>query len=208
MQPSNAGHRGKTNWLWLIKWKRNSKIKSAKSRTAAACGALERIFKTMTKFIFIFFVCFVCQCCNQPTQDKKNFQKSLIITPFNLSIVTYNHATQLLEGRFKFNINENKLEIHQFSVYLNKYDTILFSRVLKSDSILERISNLNLDTLRDLYYNKTVLPTSGNEMEIEYNKQGTVKKIYLHSYYNTQIGIIISLANGLIPNEYKIKYNN
>ena len=162
----------------------------------------------MTKFIFIFFVCFVCQCCNQPTQDKKNFQKSLIITPFNLSIVTYNHATQLLEGRFKFNINENKLEIHQFSVYLNKYDTILFSRVLKSDSILERISNLNLDTLRDLYYNKTVLPTSGNEMEIEYNKQGTVKKIYLHSYYNTQIGIIISLANGLIPNEYKIKYNN
>jgi hypothetical protein len=40
MQPSNAGHRGKTNLLWLIKWKRNSKIKSAKSRTAAACGAL------------------------------------------------------------------------------------------------------------------------------------------------------------------------
>ena len=35
-----AGPGGKTNWLWLLKWKRNSNIKPAKARTAAASGAL------------------------------------------------------------------------------------------------------------------------------------------------------------------------
>jgi hypothetical protein len=30
--------------LWLIKWKQKAKIKSAKTRTAAACGALAGIF--------------------------------------------------------------------------------------------------------------------------------------------------------------------
>jgi hypothetical protein len=31
--------------LWLIKLKQRAKIKSAKTRTAAACGALAFIFK-------------------------------------------------------------------------------------------------------------------------------------------------------------------
>ena len=132
--------------------------------------------------------------------------KLLIIKPFTLSVTTYNHATQLFEGRFKSIITENKLEIHNFSVNFGGYDTILFSKVLKADSILEYISNFNLDTLRDFYYNEQVFPTSGNEMEFEYSKQGKVKNIYLHSYYNAQIGIIISLANELIPNKYKINY--
>jgi hypothetical protein len=43
LQPSNAGHRGKTNWLWLLKWKRNSNIKPANARTAAASDALATI---------------------------------------------------------------------------------------------------------------------------------------------------------------------
>jgi hypothetical protein len=43
LQPSNAGYGGKTTWLWLLKWKRNSNIKSAKARTAAASGALATI---------------------------------------------------------------------------------------------------------------------------------------------------------------------
>ncbi len=47
MQPINVGHRGKTNWLWLLIWKRKSNIKSAKARTTAACGALGLMFKTI-----------------------------------------------------------------------------------------------------------------------------------------------------------------
>jgi len=43
MQPSNAGHGGKENWLWLLKWKRNSNIKSSKTRTAAASETSEAI---------------------------------------------------------------------------------------------------------------------------------------------------------------------
>jgi hypothetical protein len=34
--------------LWLIKWKQKAKIKFAKTRTAAACGALGAIIKLKT----------------------------------------------------------------------------------------------------------------------------------------------------------------
>ena len=40
---SNAGHGGKTTWLCLLKWKRNSNIKPAKARTAAASKALNEM---------------------------------------------------------------------------------------------------------------------------------------------------------------------
>ena len=55
LQPSNAGYSGKTNWLWLLKWKRNSNIKSANARTAAASGALAASGRTvLTGNIFAY----------------------------------------------------------------------------------------------------------------------------------------------------------
>ena len=45
------------NWLWLLKWKRNSNIRSAKTRTAAASGALA----VSTSVKIMFFESFVIE---------------------------------------------------------------------------------------------------------------------------------------------------
>jgi len=42
--------------LWLIKWKQIAKIKSAKTRTAAACGALAAINNIMRKLFSVIFI--------------------------------------------------------------------------------------------------------------------------------------------------------
>ena len=162
----------------------------------------------MRHLLYIFLLlCFGCSSKQVENSNNRESQRSIIVDSFSLSIMTYNHATELFEGNMKWIITENKLEIHNFSYLFGGSDTTLFLKSLLPNLTLKKISTFKFDTLQEFYINENVMLTSGDELKIEIKKHDKAKIIYLHSYYkNEQIKLLISLANELIPKQYQIEY--
>ncbi len=116
----------------------------------------------------------------------------------------------LFEGESKYILTEKKLQISKIPSFIidsyNKEEILLQTNIKPSESLL-KISKINIDTLREFYDNEHVMITSGNEMYVELQKEGKIKKVHLHCYYNEQIGYLVSLLNDLIPKKYKIMYD-
>lgn len=123
---------------------------------------------------------------------------------FSLLISTSNHAELLFNGTMIYNLTNNTLTIHRETMFSDK-DTILFSKKLDTNSI-EQIRNIQLDSLKDHYFNYCIMPTSGNEYFISTTIDTVTKNISLHHFYNKQIKRLINELNKNIPDNFKIDY--
>jgi hypothetical protein len=84
-------------------------------------------------------------------------------------------------------------------------DSILFKTNLEQTLTLEKLSNINLDSLHDNYRNPCV--EDGLQLTVELRKDGKNKAIHLSNYYQEDIGLAIELINSLTPSKYKIWYD-
>jgi len=156
-------------------------------------------------FIILTFV-FFATSCGQSKRIKNEDKQRLVVEPFTLTVIAYNHAERLLKGESKYILTENKLEIVNIAAIGGK-ENVLISKDLTTNRTLIQLSTMKIDTLKDFYNNSQIMSTSGDEINLEFRSMGKVKEIHLHSYYNEQIDFIISLLNELTPEEYKIRYD-
>jgi hypothetical protein len=156
----------------------------------------------MWKIFLILSFVFLATSCEQRNKNKP----ISIIKPFTLIVIVYNHADRLIKGESKYVLNENKLVILNIATIGGK-ETVLISKDLTPTNTLVKLSTMKIDTLKDFYNNTMIMPTSGDEINIEFRSLEKVKEIHLHSYYNEQIKFVISLLNELTPDEYKIRYD-
>lgn len=123
---------------------------------------------------------------------------------FSLSITSYNHAEEIFNGIMTYTLKNDTLKIHRSFMFSDK-DTLLFSKKIDNKSI-NRIQNIRLDSLKDLYFNYCVMTTSGNEYYISTTIEDRNKTISLHHYYNEQIERLINELNYSIPAKLKLVY--
>jgi hypothetical protein len=84
-------------------------------------------------------------------------------------------------------------------------DTTFFAKKVDANSI-NRIKNIHLDTLKDFYFNRCIMTTSGNEYVVSTTIATVTKTIQLHHYYDKQIEILINELNKQIADSLKIDY--
>jgi len=126
------------------------------------------------------------------------------ISKYSLTISTYNHAEQIFKGTLTYKLDKNILTISRRTMFSDK-DTTLFSKTVDSNSI-DRIKNIHLDKLKDLYFNRCIMTTSGNEYFVSTTLDTVTKTIHLHHYYDKQIEILIKELNKHIADSLKIDY--
>lgn len=83
-------------------------------------------------------------------------------------------------------------------------DTV-YKSDLKYTETLKKLSNMNLDSLQDGYFNRCI--EDGSQVTVNLCKDNKNKTIHLSNYYRAEIGIVIELINRLIPEKYKIWYD-
>jgi hypothetical protein len=145
------------NWLWLLKWKRNSNINPAKSRTAAACGALcekllmKNIFKTT---IFLLLIISMLSCekhVDELTPFISSFQAE--INGVSISVTASSPYRQTLEAYLFKNINGTDSTYLSFGSSIWKWrfaqDTIIQKSIyiyfvyhLPNDSLFDSTENM------------------------------------------------------------------
>ena len=75
-----------------------------------------------------------------------------------------------------------------------------------SDKLFGEISNLCLDTLKEVYYNNCVDTISGYDYSILIETKAMTKSITLHHYYIKQVEDLVGLLNKYLPQTLQIQY--
>ena len=128
------------------------------------------------------------------------------ISKFSLTIDKCNHATLLFEGYLIYNLTDSILSISREFTILGNDTVLLLTKTIDRNSIY-KIQNIRIDSLEDFYFNRCILPTSGNRYNVSTIINDTIKKtIHLHHYYEEHIEMITSELDKHIPDDLKINY--
>ena len=84
-------------------------------------------------------------------------------------------------------------------------DSTLFRVDIQPNVTLNKISNINLDSLQENYTNRCI--EDGSQITVRLKKDSKIKMIHLSNYYQADIGLAIELINSLTPEKYKIWYD-
>jgi hypothetical protein len=85
-----------------------------------------------------------------------------------------------------------------------KTDTV-FKTALNPNAVLQKLSNINLDSLQEGYFNHCII--DGSQITVRLKKAEKSKEIHLSNYYQSDIGLITELINSLTPKDHKIWYD-
>ncbi|PZE15633.1 hypothetical protein DNU06_17070 [Putridiphycobacter roseus] len=109
-----------------------------------------------------------------------------------------------------YRITNDSIIVSRSSMFLTidsiiRKDTILYKAKVDYNTI-DNIDSLQLTNLRNDYYNKCILITSGNEYFVSIKTKKGVKSIHLHHYYLKQVEDLIAEINKLLPEKYAVRY--
>ena len=157
--------------------------------------------RTTLLFTFLFLNFF------SNAQDIQRFepQQNTLKDSISLSLTTYNHAELLFKGFWKYVFNDSTLSIIRESAILPYTSTVIFSKKIQIN-LSKEVQFLRLDTLKNFYFNRCVMGTSGNEYYVIISVGTSSKKIHLHHYYRKEIKKLTIFLNKLLPKIYKIDY--
>ncbi len=139
-------------------------------------------------------------CSNNKTEAQAKNETN--IKPFTASILNSFYAEAY---SVKTVLTEKELKIILKSDLVGAKDTIVFSRLLQPSDTLRLISEININELKDHYENPCI--DDGSQITVVIKKGNKIKNVHLSNYYEENIGKIIYLANSLVPEKYKIRYD-
>lgn len=140
------------------------------------------------------------------------------IAPFELKIVTFNHAEQWSHGQMIYRVTHDSLLVERYQrrfqlTNLNS-DSIKAADVSTTETLvairlqptqeLEQLSRVSLDHLNSFYSNDQVMITSGNEIFILFRRGGSEKKISLHAMTIPEVDALFACVNSLVPEKYRL----
>jgi len=103
------------------------------------------------------------------------------------------------------NLSNDELKIIFRSDLIGEKDSILFYKTLHPTDTLQKISDINLHSLKEYYSNDCV--EDGSQVTVSFKINGKAKSVHLSNFYQEDVGEIIYLINSLVPNKYKIWYD-
>lgn len=128
--------------------------------------------------------------------------RPIAIKPFALTLLKSNYRSAYSVEYF---LSETALKIIFYGEAKGNKDSVIYARKLKPTEQLQKMSEVNLDSL-EVYYNNPCME-DGSILFVEITKGGKKKHVQLSNYYHPEIGKVIELINALAPKKYKIWYD-
>jgi hypothetical protein len=132
------------------------------------------------------------------------------VAPFELDIVTFNHAQQSFDGQMCYHITQDSLVIRRYFMWQSlseekPVEDTLVCKSLGNKPALEQLSNIKLAHLNDFYTNEQVMITSGNEIFVRLKRDGTEKEISLHAMTIPEVEELFAVVNEIVPKKYRLE---
>lgn len=125
---------------------------------------------------------------------------------FKLTFTTFNHAQRIYNGTTSYILTNSSIKVTKTFLGETKGETVYSRKLPKAQRPTTSISRIRIDSLKDLYLNYCMVPTSGDEYFLNYSDKSTSKKISLHHYYLKQLDDIIQIINSNLPEKYQFQY--
>jgi len=159
--------------------------------------------KILAVTIFIFSVTLVLGQ-NQLIID--NIDSKVSINKFEVSLSTFNHAERFYNGTTTYLLTESSIKVTKIFFGNPKSNIVYENSIPKTQMLISKINNIELDSLHEFYFNNCVMITSGNEYFLDFVNNKSKKSISLHHYYLKQLDDIIQLINSNLPKKYQFQY--
>lgn len=124
---------------------------------------------------------------------------------FSFGIATYNHAEQIYAGVMTYELTKNNFLIVSKKELLSNKVRVLYKKQLDKN-VLIGLKNIPLQDLKEVYFNKCIMTTSGTEYIISITNGSINKTITLHHYYIREIEQFINEVNNCLSDDMKIRY--
>lgn len=149
------------------------------------------------------------QVLNKPANQNTGIENSEIkLIPFELTVEDADHSishTLIYELTEKNLIIISRSDFNIVGMRKGENTDTVFKTDLKPNAALQKLSNINLDSLQESYFNHCII--DGSQITVRLKKAKKSKEIHLSNYYQSDIGLIIELINSLTPKDHKIWYD-
>ena len=127
---------------------------------------------------------------------------------FRVSFSTFNHAERIFNGTTTYTLTESSIKVTKTYFGDTASKTVYSKKIKNSQALISALDKIEVDTLKDFYFNYCVMITSGDEYFLDFIKNSTRKSISLHHYYLKQLDDIIQLIDSNLPSKYQFRYLN
>jgi hypothetical protein len=128
------------------------------------------------------------------------------IDKFSISFSTFNHAERIFAGTTTYLLTETSIKVKKTYLGETSSKTIYSKKIKNRQSLILTLAKIDIDTLKDYYFNYCIMITSGDEYFLNFTHNSQKKSIRLHHYYLTQLDDIIQIINSNLPNKYRFQY--
>lgn len=142
----------------------------------------------------------------QTQSTQNNIVTKDSITKFTLSLTTFNRAELMFNGSTTYTLTESSIEVEKQFLGTTKSKRIYSYKISTTPTISSTINNLQLDSLKDRYFNNCIMITSGNEYFLLFEMGSRKKIISLHHYYLKELAESIQIINSYLPKKYQFQY--
>jgi hypothetical protein len=155
----------------------------------------------------ILLILFTAIAMSKPVIAQTEQDSPGAIMPFELKIVTYNHAQQSFDGQMCYRITPDSLQIYRYFMWQTAMsgelvEDTLIMETCHNVTALKELSRFKLDHLGNYYSNDEVMITSGNEISVKMIRNGVEKSVHLHAMKIPEIVQLFALVNMIVPEEY------
>lgn len=154
----------------------------------------------------LIFLSFYSVAFGQNQLDKNILVNKDSIDKFSISFSTFNHAERIFNGTTTYLLTESSIKVTKTYFGDTKSKTVYLKSISKTPILISALNNINLDTLKDYYFNNCIMITSGDEYFLDFVNRSTKKSISLHHYYLRQLDDIIQIINSTVPKKYQFQY--
>ncbi len=162
----------------------------------------------MTKLL-TFLTLLILATCGETTNkssqaENPNDTKSVDINiePFEFTVYDADYS---MAFTLQYVLTDKDLRIVFKGELEGEKDSTLFKTDLHQNDPLNKLSNINIDSLRESYSNPCI--DDGSQVTVKLKKGVKSKTVHLSNYYHADIGTAIELINSLTPKKYKIWYD-
>ncbi|MFL5764596.1 MAG: hypothetical protein ACJ77K_11695 [Bacteroidia bacterium] len=160
------------------------------------------------KQLFPIFAALVLLSCGQAT-DKSLGESAARKAPDNMNVKPFvfvvKNSDYSMAYSLQYILSDKELRIIFSGELEGEHDSTLFQKDMEPSEELSKLSNVNIDSLKELYQNPCVM--DGSQIIVQLIKDGKEKTVQLSNYYQPDIGRAIELINSLTPKKYKIWYD-
>ena len=128
--------------------------------------------------------------------------KSTAIQPFEITVSDYNYS---LAYSVEYKLTDKNLDITFRGELENEKDSILYSTDNLPQNKLRKISQIDIEALKDRYKNDCI--SDGDIKVFNFKKGAKTKRIQVNNYYQKDLSKALELINSIVPEKFKMYHD-